>query len=396
VKVTAPQDVLAAVTGWVAATAATGVSGPLTPVLGGMLLTATEDGTLTAARFGYDASATASIAAEAGEPGTALIGARLLAQAAASLPAGQEVTITTDGTRAVITAGQVTYTLLLLPHGDYPALPEPGAVAAEFGADHLAAAVAQVVTAAGHDDTLPALTGVHLTLDGQGTATLVATDRYRLAVVTCPYTPPADADPPVPVLIPARDLSALAKRPGAATVTLALANPRPPGYGWTADPGTATFTAGTRRVTARLIAVEFPRYTAFIPGEGCPFEVTATVTADLAPLAEALKRATVVAPSKEHPARLAIGTSEIRIEAGTGDDAGYAETVGARLDGGPLSIAFNPRYLLDALGAVAATGADMVRIAMTGPAKPALITPDSAAEGAVTCRHVLMPVRGTG
>jgi len=89
VKVTAPQDVLAAVTGWVAATAATGVSGPLSPVLGGMLLTAAADGTLTAARFGYDASATAALAAETGEPGTALLGARLLAQAAASLPAGQ-------------------------------------------------------------------------------------------------------------------------------------------------------------------------------------------------------------------------------------------------------------------------------------------------------------------
>jgi DNA polymerase III subunit beta len=395
VKVTAPQDVLAAVTGWIAATTATGVSGPLSPVLGGMLLTAAADGTLTAARFGYDASATASIAAETGEPGRALIGARLLAQATASLPAGQEVTITTDGTRAVITAGQVTYTLLLLPHDEYPAMPEPGAPAAEFGADHLAAAVAQAVTAASHDDTLPALACVHLALDGEGTATLAATDRYRLAVVTCPYTPHGDG-PPVPVLIPARELAAVAKRPGAATVTLGLGSPKPPGYGYTSDPGTATFTTADRQVTARLVAAEFPRYTTLIPGEASAFPVTATVTADLAPLAEALKRAIVVAPSKEHPARLPIGPGEIRIEPGTGDEAGYAETVGAQLDGDPHNVAFNPRYLLDALGAVAATGAAAARIALTGPAKPALITPASAPDGAVNCRHVLMPIRGTG
>ncbi len=103
----------------------------------------------------------------------------------------------------------------------------------------------------------------------------------------------------------------------------------------------------------------------------------------------------IVAPGKDHPVRLGITPGEMRIEAGTGDEAGYAEIIPVQLDGEPERIAFNPRYLLDALGAVAATGAGAARIAITTAAKPALITPATPV-GPVACRHVLMPIRGTG
>jgi DNA polymerase-3 subunit beta len=380
-KLTTRRELLSAVTGWVTATARPGRTPGGPPVLAGLLLTASEDGSLTVAGYDYQVSALARLTcAEVGEPGQALIPARMLTQAAAILPAGYEgVTITTDPTRAVITAGQVTYTLMLLPHEEFPALPEPGEPVAEFGADHLAAAVTQAVTAAGHDGTLPALTCVHLSLDGKDTATLAATDRYRLAVVTCPYTPHGDS-PPEPVLIPARDLAAVTKRADTPTITLALDGD-----------GTAAFTTADRQVTARLTAAEFPRYTTLIPARE---DIKATVTADLADLAAAVKRAAVVA-EKDTPVRLGFTPDTMRIDAGTGDDAAYAEDIPACPVGDPFPAAFNPHYLLDALGAVAAAGGDTVRFALTGPAKPALITPAEPG-GPVTGRHVLMPIRGTG
>ena len=190
-KLTAPPEVLAAVCGWVTATARLGKLAPISPVLAGLDLTAADDGTHTVTGFDYQISATARLSAEVGEPGRTLIPARLLTEAVRALPA-QPVDLAADGTRITLSAGRVTYTLLPLPHEEYPALPAPGTPAAEFGSDGLAAAVAQAITAASRDDTLPALTCVHLTLDGQGTATLAATDRYRLAVATCPYTPAAD------------------------------------------------------------------------------------------------------------------------------------------------------------------------------------------------------------
>jgi hypothetical protein len=61
VKLTIPRDTLAALTAWIAAAASTGLSGPLNPALAGIMLTARANGTLTAARFGYDALSPATV-----------------------------------------------------------------------------------------------------------------------------------------------------------------------------------------------------------------------------------------------------------------------------------------------------------------------------------------------
>lgn len=385
-KTTIPQDVLAAVTAWTTGTARIGRA-PVTPVLAGLLLDASADGTLTTTAYDYETSATATAAAEVGEPGRALVSAGLLKEAAAMLPAGRDVTIATEGPHAVLTAGSVAYRLMLLPHDEFPALPEPGKPVAEFGAAYLAAAVAHAVTAASRDDTLPALACVQVTLDGEGTATFAATDRYRLAVATCPYTTPGSdgqtphGQEPTTVLVPARELAAAVKRPGTATVTLAL-----PG-------GIAALATPDRQVTMRLNAGEFPKWGTLIPDAAA---VKAAVTVELATLAEAVKRAAVVA-ERGTPVRLAITGEGIGIESGTGDEAQYAEAIAARLDGDPHRVCFNPAYLLDALATVAATGATSARIALTGETRPALIAPDSPPEGsAVTRRHVLMPIRSAG
>ena len=50
-----------------------------------------------------------------------------------------------------------------------------------MGADLLASAISQVAIAAGKDDSLPALTAIRVEIAGD-TVTLVATDRYRLAI----------------------------------------------------------------------------------------------------------------------------------------------------------------------------------------------------------------------
>ena len=64
------------------------------------------------------------------------------------------------------------------------------AVAGTVGADTLASAISQVAIAAGRDDTLPALTGIRIEISGD-TLTLVATDRYRLAVRELRWNPAA-------------------------------------------------------------------------------------------------------------------------------------------------------------------------------------------------------------
>lgn len=383
-KLTMPRDVLAAMTAWATAAADTGIEGATSPVLAGIMLTA-ADGTLTAARFGYSASATASAAAETGEPGRVLVSARMLTQVTAALPARQPVDVAFDGTRVTLAAGAARYVLMALPPEEYPALPEPGDPAAEFDPRALATAVATAAVAtADASQKLPALTCVRVELDGKGTATLHATDRYRLAVTTCPYVPLGAAGP-VTALIPARELAAAVKRPGTAPVRLAI------------TPGTASVASDGRHVTIRQLAAEWPNVTKLIPAAK---DITTTAVADVAALAAAVKRAAVVA-ERNTPARFGFtrpdgdGTAEVRVESGTGDEAQLAETVPLTLDGGPLGIALNPGYLLDALAAVTATGSPTARIAMTTPTTPAIITP-AEPDSPGGCTYVLMPIRSAG
>jgi DNA polymerase-3 subunit beta len=82
------------------------------------------------------------------------------------------------------------------------------------------------------------------------------------------------------------------------------------------------------------------------------------------------------------------------------------EELPCALDGAALTIAFNPGYLLDALGALHAPRA---RLTFTTPNRPALMRPEAAApaedaaeapEGAEAAGsgylHLLMPVRLPG
>ena len=110
---------------------------------------------------------------------------------------------------STVTCGSARFTLPTMPVEDYPALPDLPAVAGSVGSDEFAAAVASVAVAAGRDDTLPVLTGVRVEIDGDR-MTMVATDRYRLAVRELRWRPEAGL-PAAVALVPARTLAEVAK-----------------------------------------------------------------------------------------------------------------------------------------------------------------------------------------
>ena len=193
-KIQVERDVLAEAVAW---TARALPARPAVPVLAGIRLQAAAD--LTLSSFDYDVSAQARVPVEAEEEGEALVSGRLLAEITRSLPA-RPVEITTDGSRATLTCGSATFTLLTMPTEDYPSLPEMPPPAGSIGSDAFASAVSQSATAAGRDDTLPALTGVRIEIEGE-TLTLVSTDRYRLAVRELRWTP-ARPDLSAAVLVP--------------------------------------------------------------------------------------------------------------------------------------------------------------------------------------------------
>jgi DNA polymerase III subunit beta len=380
------HDALADAVAWVARALP---SRPVVPVLSGLRLAAADG--LTLSCFDYELAATAEVAAEVAEPGTALVPGRLLAEIVRSLP-GQPAEFAADGDMVSLTCGSAEFALVSLPLAEYPELPPTPPVAGTIDGGELAAAVAQVLPAASRDDTLPMLTGICLDISGESMS-LVATDRYRLAVRELRWEP---ADPGVRAiaLVPARTLMDAAR-------TMTAGEPVPVSFTPASEPGPAdagpqpvsgmiSFASRGRRLTGRLIGGEFIRYQSRFPDSfGCRAEVPA------ASFIEAVRRVSLVA-DRASPVQLSFGQGQVVVEAHTEGRARAVETVTASFTGDEPVISFNPHYLLDGLTAAAAAGgparppagpeetppppaSGTLRLEFTSPAKPALITP--AGEG---------------
>ena len=373
-KIVIERDVFADAVAW---TARALPARPTVPVLAGIRMQAAED--LVLSSFDYDVSAQATTAVSTEEAGSALVSGRLLAEISRSLPA-KPVHISAEAGRAVLTCGSATFTLLTMPEEEYPALPEMPPAAGTIGSDAFATAVTQSATAAGRDDTLPALTGVRIEIEGD-TLTLVSTDRYRLAIRELRWAP-ARPDLSAAMLVPARALSDTAKSlTNGAQVSIALALPG--SEGGTGD-GMIGFEGAGRRTTTRLLSGEFPRYQSLLPKT-----VNAAAELPVSLLTESVKRVALVA-ERNTPVRLSFSEGQLTLEAGTGDEAQAEEVVEAEFSGDDLSIAFNPQYLLDGLAAI---DSDTVRISFTEPGKPALLTGKPGPDGVPEFRYLLMPIR---
>jgi DNA polymerase-3 subunit beta len=302
----------------------------------------------------------------------------LLADITKSLPP-HPVDVVVDGSRDTITCGSARFSLPTMPVEDYPKLPEMPQLAGSVRPDVFAEAVSQVAVAAGKDDTLPMLTGIRLEINGPK-LTMAATDRFRLAVRELEWEP-GDAGINTAVLVPARTLADAAKTlAGREPVQLALAD----------GDGMLGLSGNGRRSTTRLLDAEFPKYRQLLPTEH-----TSAVILELAPLVEAIKRVSLVA-DRGAQVRMEFTEGSLRLTAG-GDDEGSAEEhLPAELDGEPLTIAFNPSYLLDGLNSL---HTERAHLAFTTPNRPALARPvsDSDQPGAPAAYlHLLMPVRLPG
>jgi len=375
-KIRVERDVLADAVAWAARILPQKAQ---LPVLSGLRLDATSAGALRLSGFDYEVSAEAELAVTVAEAGAVLVPGRLLADITRSLP-GQPVDLATDGTRVQLICGSARFTLPTLPLDEYPSLPEMPEVSGSIGSDAFAAAVTSVAVAAGRDDTLPVLTGVRVEIEGEE-VTLAATDRYRLAVRTLKWKP-VDPALSATALVPARTLAEAAKSlTSGAEVTLALAS-------GTTGEGLLGLSGGQRRTTTRLLDGEFPKYRALLPDS---FAANAAI--ETAALTEAVRRVSLVA-ARTSPVRMSFSEGGLVLEAGGLDEAEAAEALPATFEGEPLTIAFNPTYLLDGLGVI---DSDEARLSFTGPTKPAVLTGKGGGDGeSRDYRYLLMPVRLAG
>ncbi|WP_163274814.1 DNA polymerase III subunit beta [Cellulomonas iranensis] len=367
------RDVLADAVTWTARSLPTR---PPVPVLAGVRIEADATGTIQLSSFDYEVSARAQLPADVSEPGTVLVSGRLLAEISRALPA-KPVDVVLDGTKVQVTCGASRFTLLTMPVEDYPNLPAMPPVTGTVDGDELTHAVAQVSVAASRDDTLPLLTGVRVEIDGER-VTLLATDRYRLALREMTWKP-ASPDVEAVALVRARTLSDAAKSlGGSGSVEVSLSS------GGGVD--LIGFEAGGRQTTSLLVDGDYPPVRRLFPDE-TPIHAIVNRQA----LAEAAKRVALVA-ERNTPIRLTFSEGQVVLDAGQGDDAQASEALEATLVGDDISVAFNPHFLADGLGALDTT---FVRMSFTHPNKPVEFTGQESLESddRKDYRYLLVPIR---
>jgi DNA polymerase-3 subunit beta len=294
--------------------------------------------------------------------------------------------------------GTARFTLQTLPVDDYPELPAQPPASGVLRSEVFAQAVAQVAGSASRDDTMPTFTGVRMEIEAS-TITLLATDRYRLAVRELEWEPnspptvqpdPGAQDTAAPlsatILIPARVLSDTAKAMSGSTLTLSLDQEAAGGDGLAGFSGEVS--GGFRWTTTRLLDGSFPRVRNLIPD---PAAIQTRVRISTAALVESVKRVALVA-ERNAPVRITFTADGATLDAGNGEEAQASETIETQLTGEPVTVGFNPTYLLDGLQAI---GTPVAHLAFTHPTKPAELTGATDREEAplTNFRYILMPVR---
>ncbi|GAB2755658.1 DNA polymerase III subunit beta [Sinomonas soli] len=365
------RDVLTEAVSWAARSLS---PRPPVPVLAGLLLKA-HDGVVSLSSFDYETSARLEIPAEIRDEGTILVSGRLLADICRSLPAAP-VDVETDGTKVTLTCRRSSFHLATMPEAEYPPLPGLPAILGSVPGDTFAKGVAQVTIAASKDDTLPILTGVRMEIENE-LITLLATDRYRLAMREIPWNP-ASPGTSTAALVKAKTLSEVAKTlGGSGELNLALADD---------DSRLIGFESGGRTTTSLLVDGDYPKIRSLFPESTPIHAVVATQE-----LVEAVRRVSLVA-ERNTPVRLAFTDGLVTLDAGTGEDAQASEELEAKLDGEAITVAFNPHYLIEGLAVIETP---FVRFSFTSAPKPAMITAQRELDGddEVDYRYLVMPVR---
>jgi DNA polymerase III subunit beta len=356
------------------------------PILSGLLVRTGQD-QIDLAGSDLELTIRVSAPAECDDAGAAVLPARLFGDIVRSLEPGA-VSVDVGEDEARIKSGRSEFSLRVLAAEDFPRLPEVAGSGVRMDAAALAEALRQVIPAASRDDARPILTGVLLVAEGSGLR-LVATDSYRLGVRDLPgesvlaaHLSGAAAEGRH-VLVPAKALGELQRLLGSGA-----------GPGSAAAPGTehqvelsfsdrdACFDTGRARVSTRLIEGQFPNYQQLIPS-GYPNRLVVAREAFM----EAVKRVRLIGRDRDNaPIRLMMNAAGLELQTIVHDVGQATETLDAKYEGTETTIAFNPEFLLDGLGAISS---DEVSVDTLDTSKPAIV---KSADGG-DFLYLLMPVR---
>lgn len=347
---------------------------PARPILSGVKIEAT-DGLLKFSAFDYERTARYNVEASVAEPGTMVVHGKLLSDIAKNLPA-ENTSLSTSENRVHVVSGTASFNLQLMDAGEYPDLPQVPQTIGSVKGNAFSEAVNQAIVAVARDENRPVLTGVDMRFD-TGKITLTATDRFRLSRASLPWQPTTD-DKTGEALVRGsilRDVSRSVDPAQDVVLGLDQKTGRMMGFQNAGHVSTASLIDGDFPTVDRLFADSYP--------------VHAVI--DRMELINALRRVSLVA-ERNAPITLEFSQDKVRLSAGAADESQASEVIDSDLDGSPITVAFNPSYLLDGLQAIADP---FVHIKMTTAIKPVEFNGQKSkgADPSLAYRYLLVPMR---
>ena len=346
------------------------------PVLSNVLV-ATDEGRLRLSATNLEMGITFWTGAKIQEEGSITVPARTFTELVNTLTDQQiDMSLTVRTQTLNIRGGSSTTDFKGIDAQEFPPMPVADlSDGIQINIADLKEMIQQVVFAASTDEARPILTGVLMTVQ-DNIITMASADGFRLSVRKAELSSPISR--PVNAVIPAKALGELARimADGDQSVTMLL----PPGR------GQVIFRLKDIELVSQLIEGTFPDYEQIIPRSYQTRSVISTSS-----FLKACKQAEIFAREGSHIARINIlpggelqpGTVEI---SGQSEETGFNQTVvDASIEGQPLLIAFNVRFLREVLDVLRSPN---VALETTADTAPGVIRP----VGEDNFLHVIMPM----
>jgi DNA polymerase III subunit beta len=341
------------------------------PVLTNVLLR-TQDGGLRLTATNLEIGISAWVPGKIEVDGALTVPARLIADIVSGLPAGERVDLEVENeTTLRIRAGRFQTHLRGIDAEEFPVIPSPGErPTTRVSQGALRKALSEVAFAAATDEARPILTGVLTRLSGDR-VTLAAADNYRIAVKSLPILDPVED---TSLVVPARSYTELMRvlNDSDDPLEIMLASSK----------SQILFHLEGIDLVSRLIDGQFPNYQQVLPSSHATRAVV-----DRDELLKAVRLSALIASSAANVIKLSLADAGSSITIAAAADVGDATgEVEAALEGDAVQIAFNARYLQEALQNV---DADQLALEFSGPLSPGVLRPT----GNEDYVHVIMPVR---
>ncbi|RJP51352.1 MAG: DNA polymerase III subunit beta [Anaerolineaceae bacterium] len=345
------------------------------PVLANVLI-ATDEGRLRLSATNLEMGITCWIPARIDTDGSTTVPSRTFSDLINALPGEQVQLILNAQTQNLhVQSGASNNDIKCIDAQEFPPLPVPdmeGAI--QLNVADFKEMIHQVAFAASTDEARPVLMGV-LMLVEKDKVTMAAADGFRLSVRKAVLSSPAAH--PFNAIIPARALSELARVAGDGEEMIYMVAPK--------GRCQVVFRVKDVELVTQLIDGAFPDYQQIIPRGYKSRTLVSTAS-----LLKACKQAEIFAREGSNVARLDIksangGSGEVEISA-TSEETGKNETiVEATVDGSGVLIAFNVKFLREALEVIKSPN---VALETSAANAPGVVRP----VGDDDFLHVIMPM----